>query len=68
MYTQSFSIVMDEAGVTAVAKLPARPLAPPLVLYPLLDPATLIVTTLAAGAASALQEGTADAVRNAYCS
>ena len=31
-----------------------------------MDPVTLIVTALAAGAASALQDGTADAVKNAY--
>jgi len=31
-----------------------------------MDPVTLIVTALAAGAASALQDGASDAVKNAY--
>jgi microcompartment protein CcmL/EutN len=31
-----------------------------------MDPVTLIVTALAAGVASALQDGTAEAVKNAY--
>jgi hypothetical protein len=31
-----------------------------------MDPVTLIVTALAAGAASALQDGTAEAVKGAY--
>ncbi|MGH3171166.1 MAG: hypothetical protein ACRDN0_35525 [Trebonia sp.] len=31
-----------------------------------MDPVTLIVTALAAGAVSALQDGTSEAVRNAY--
>jgi hypothetical protein len=31
-----------------------------------MDPVTLIVTALAAGAASALQDGTAEAVKDAY--